>query len=259
MVLFATTNVDDVFVLLGFFSDPKFHPRQIVIGQYLGIAVLYGVSVLASLLALVVPAAYIGLLGLAPIYLGARSLYSVWRGDDNDADESDGHRKAASRSTGNILTVATVTIANGGDNISIYTPLFATRPAIDIAVIGLVFTVLTAVWCRAGHWLVHHPALGAPLRRYGHRVVPYVLIGLGLFILYEANTFSLLPGRLDGWYRPAVDHIFATCNRRRAIGNEESDQLCHFLRSPRTSERNSSQRVHQHCPRCSFAGARSVG
>lgn len=190
-VLFATTNVDDVFVLLGFFSDPEFHPRQIVIGQYLGIAVLYGVSVLASLLALVVPAAYIGLLGLAPIYLGARRLYSVWREGDNDEDESDEHTKA-SPSTGNILTVATVTIANGGDNIGIYTPLFAIRPAVDIAVIGLVFAVLTAVWCLAGHWLVHHPALGAPLRRYGRRVVPFVLIGLGFFILYEANTFSLL-------------------------------------------------------------------
>lgn len=190
--MFATTNVDDVFVLLGFFSDPKFRPRQIVIGQYLGIAALYAVSVLASLLSLVVPAAYIGLLGLAPVCLGARRLYWVWRGDDNDEDESDDHTRAGSRSAGNILTVASVTIANGGDNISIYTPLFATRPAIDTAVIGLVFAVLTAVWCLAGHWLVHHPALGAPIRRYGHRVVPFVLIGLGLFILYEANTFSLL-------------------------------------------------------------------
>lgn len=192
MVLFATTNVDDVFVLIGFFSDPKFHPRQIVIGQYIGIAALYGVSVLASLLSLVVPTAYIGLLGLAPIYLGVRGLYSIWGRDDNDEDALDGHRKAATSSTGNILTVATVTIANGGDNISIYTPLFATRPASDIAVIGLAFAVLTALWCLAGHWLVQHPASGAPIRRYGRRVVPFVMIGLGLFILYEADTFGLL-------------------------------------------------------------------
>lgn len=32
--VFATTNIDDVFILLGFFSDPKFKPRQIVLGHH---------------------------------------------------------------------------------------------------------------------------------------------------------------------------------------------------------------------------------
>jgi len=54
VVLFASTNVDDIFVLLGFFADPKFRGRQIVIGQYLGITALYGASVLASLISLVI-------------------------------------------------------------------------------------------------------------------------------------------------------------------------------------------------------------
>ena len=67
VVLFVSTNVDDVFVLLGFFSDPKFRPRQVVAGQYAGILALFSVSVAASLLSLVVPPAYIGLLGVAPV------------------------------------------------------------------------------------------------------------------------------------------------------------------------------------------------
>ena len=45
VVLFAWTNLDDLLVLLGFFSDPRFRPRHVVIGQYVGIVVLYGVSV----------------------------------------------------------------------------------------------------------------------------------------------------------------------------------------------------------------------
>ncbi len=65
--------------------------------------------------------------------------------------------------------MATATLANSGDNISIYTPLFATRSAPEIAVAGVVFAIMTAIWCLLGHWLVHHPALGAPIRRYGHR------------------------------------------------------------------------------------------
>ena len=85
-----------------------------------------------------------------------------------------------------------MTLANGGDNISIYTPLFAAHSGYDIAVIGVVFALMTLVWLWAAHWLTHHRTLGAPIRRYGHRVVPFVLIAIGILILHEAGTFELL-------------------------------------------------------------------
>lgn len=187
---FASTNIDDIFVLLGFFADPKFRLRQIVIGQYLGIAALYGVSAVASFLVLVIPAAYIGLLGLAPIYFGLKRLWEFWNGIET-GDNPEDHEKA-SVGHGNIVAVALVTIANGGDNISIYTPLFATRSAYEILTIGCIFAVLTAVWLWAAHSLVNHPKLGAPIRRHGHRVVPFILIALGILILYEAGTARLV-------------------------------------------------------------------
>lgn len=186
---FVSTNIDDIFVLLGFFADPKFRLRQIVIGQYLGIGALYGFSAIASLLVLVIPAAYIGLLGLAPIYFGLRRLWENWNGIET-RDDAEDHQKA-SAGHGNIVAVALVTIANGGDNISIYTPLFATRSAYEILTIGCIFAALTAVWLGAAHSLVNHPKLGAPIRRHGHRVVPFVLIALGILILYEAGTATL--------------------------------------------------------------------
>jgi cadmium resistance protein CadD (predicted permease) len=191
-VLFAWTNVDDLFVLLGFFSDPGFRARHVVIGQYAGITVLYGVSVLASLLSIVVPPAYIGLLGLAPIFMGFTKLYSLWRGAEASGDGRDAHANGSARAGRNILTVAMATVANSGDNISVYTPLFARRSALEVAVAGLVFAVMTALWCLLGHWLVHNPVLGAPIRRFGQRTVPFVLIGFGILILYEAGTFKLI-------------------------------------------------------------------
>ena len=51
-----------------------------------------------------------------------------------------------------------------------------------------IFAVMTAVWCAAGYWLVHHPVLGARIRQYGHVVLPFVLIGLGLHILKDAQV-----------------------------------------------------------------------
>ena len=71
---FIATNIDDIFVLMIFFSHPKYHSYNIIFGQYLGIATLVFISALGSLLALVVPSYIIGLLGIVPIAKGIMKL-----------------------------------------------------------------------------------------------------------------------------------------------------------------------------------------
>jgi cadmium resistance protein CadD (predicted permease) len=65
ILVFTSTNIDDLFLLLAFFSDPAFAPRQVIVGQYVGIATLVLASLICSLAALIVPSAYLGLLGLS--------------------------------------------------------------------------------------------------------------------------------------------------------------------------------------------------
>jgi cadmium resistance protein CadD (predicted permease) len=195
IALFASTNVDDILVLVGFFADPTFRNRDIVIGQYAGIAALFGVSVVASLLSLMIPRAYLGLLGFVAILIGAKKILDLRRGRDKTEESLEGHVK--SRANGRTATVALVTIANGGDNIGIYVPSFAIRSRYEIAMIALVFVLMTALWCFAAHFMVNHPRLGAPIRRYGHLVAPIVFIGLGILILQQAGSFGLLV-RHDG-------------------------------------------------------------
>ncbi len=112
ITLFASTNIDDVFVPIGFISDPRYRPRQIVVGQCLGIAALVLASLAGALLALVVPPARLGLLGLVPIALGLRRLLA--RRDDAEDEPATG-----TAAFGNALAVAGVTIANGGGNLGI--------------------------------------------------------------------------------------------------------------------------------------------
>jgi cadmium resistance protein CadD (predicted permease) len=187
-VVFAATDVDDLFLLVAFFADRRFRARDVVIGQFLGIGALYGASVAASAASLVAPLEYIGLLGLVPIAMGARQLLRLGRGESLDGDE----RPPESVGRWKVLSVAAVTIANGGDNVAVYTPLLAARTGAEIAAFGLVFAVLTALWCVAARWIVTHPALRASIERHGHRVVPIVLIALGVLILAEAGSYRLL-------------------------------------------------------------------
>lgn len=76
VVAFASTNIDDVFILVGFFADRNFRAHDVVLGQYMGISTLYLISALAALVSLVIPASYIGLLGLAPIAIGIKKAMS---------------------------------------------------------------------------------------------------------------------------------------------------------------------------------------
>jgi cadmium resistance protein CadD (predicted permease) len=187
MATFASTNVDDIFVLVGFFSMPGYRSSSIALGQYLGIGALVGVSLVCALATVAIPSQYIGVRGLAPIAIGARKLCTGWR--DRAAWKPDPAR-AAGR---DLLTVAGVTVANGGDNLGIYIPMFATSTELALTVTLVVFVVLTGVWCAVAHSLIRHPSLRTPLRRWGHRVLPFVLIGLGVYILWNgiASASSL--------------------------------------------------------------------
>jgi cadmium resistance protein CadD (predicted permease) len=192
IVLFASTNVDDVFVLVGFLAEKKIRTRDIVLGQYLGITTLFSASIAASLLSFVIPRAYIGLLGVIPVLIGGKKLFELYQQRDRTEETLERHSDA--NRSGRAATVALVTVANGGDNIGVYTPSFAIRSAHEIIVIALVFLVMTALWCVVAHAIVNHPKWGPPIRRFGNRVTPIVLIGLGLLILYQAVSSNCCSG-----------------------------------------------------------------
>jgi cadmium resistance protein CadD (predicted permease) len=182
ITLFASTNIDDLVVLIGFFADRRFRTRDIVAGQFAGVAALFLVSATGSLLSLVIPKTYLGLLGILPIVIGIRKLSDLRQ--DASAPETS--------SQGSVAGVTLVTIANGGDNIGIYIPAFAIHSAAEIGVIAIVFVAMTALWCMLAHWMVNHRRFGAPLRRYGHIFAPVVLIGLGIVIIYKAGAIGWL-------------------------------------------------------------------
>jgi cadmium resistance protein CadD (predicted permease) len=187
VVLFVSTDLDDLLVLLGFFSDPRFRARQIVAGQFVGIAALFAMSVVGSLLSLVLPPALLGFLGLVPIALGVKKAWELRTPPDPSTAASADH-PFEQWGLSNVASVFVVTLANGSDNLSVYVPLFAVRSGLDIAIIGMVFAMMTAVWLAFAYWLTQHRATGAYVRRYARLLMPFVLIALGVLILQTGSV-----------------------------------------------------------------------
>jgi cadmium resistance protein CadD (predicted permease) len=181
--------VDDIFVLVGFFADPRFRPKDVVTGQYVGITALFTLGLLGSLFALVISRPYIGLLGIVAITVGAKRLFDLYRNREVTQISLEHHD---TRQHTRVAAVAFFTLANGADNIAIYTPAFAIRSRFEVSMFAVIFAVMTGLWCLFAHWIVHHPTFGKPIRRFGHLVAPLVLIGIGLSIMHDAGSLGLL-------------------------------------------------------------------
>jgi cadmium resistance protein CadD (predicted permease) len=137
-------------------------------------ALLVVVSIVALLVSLILAPPFVGLLGVLPILIGVKKLFELRRASEIETRADD---PARGGSFGQIASVAVVTVANGGDNLGIYAALSATQSAPAIAVMVIVFAAMTALWITIAYRLVSHPMLGAPIRRYGHFAVPFMLMG----------------------------------------------------------------------------------
>lgn len=206
---FAATNIDDILVLMVFFAQVNqgFRPRHIVTGQYLGFILLLLLCLPGFFGGLVLPKSWIGLLGFLPMAIGVKHLLE-WNRDQLEiqtvsetntlTDQSEPSLKLpiAFAWMAHLLHpktyhVAAVTLANGGDNIGIYVPLFASSNLPGLVVMVSVFLCLVLVWCVIAYQLAQHRAIAPLLTRYAHRIVPFLLIGLGAYILIEHGSYGL--------------------------------------------------------------------
>ena len=192
---FTATNLDDIILLMLFFSQvgAAFHRRHIVTGQYLGFVALVLVSLPGFFSSFLLPRPWIGLLGIVPIVIGLSQFLPS--GEEETSDPSVAAIAPAVSSSWGLFSpqttsVAAITIANGGDNVGIYMPLFASADGLSLGVTLVVFFGLVGAWCYGAYRLARWGAIAPLLTQYGSAVVPFVLMGLGVLILVDSHTLE---------------------------------------------------------------------
>jgi len=171
---FAATNLDDIFLLTVFFAR-RVPTRRIVAGQYLGFAAIVAVSfALVWGVSLTIPGVWMRSLGILPLAIGVKELVRAHKIKSGDVG-----RPGDSLS---VFSIAAITLANGADNVGVYVPFFVASRT-HLRVVLVVYGLLVLVWCAVGKWLGRHAFILKSLARWGHWIVPLVLIGLGAYIL----------------------------------------------------------------------------
>ncbi|GAA0361598.1 hypothetical protein GCM10008932_12750 [Alkalibacterium iburiense] len=122
--VFVSTSIDYLFILIILFAQKNYGTQkgQIYTGQFLGTGILVGASLVAVYFVNFLPEQWmIGLLGFIPIYLGIR--FAII-GEEDEEEEEIIHKLEERGSNRLFWTVTLLTIASGGDNLSIYIPYF---------------------------------------------------------------------------------------------------------------------------------------
>jgi cadmium resistance protein CadD (predicted permease) len=183
IVLFASTNVDDLLLLLSCFADHTVPRSAIVCGQYIGVTFLVLGSLLLSEIAVILPPLSLRLLGVIPLAIGLSKVPALFGSGIGNKTEADPPSTRGRPMWG----IAALTVSSGGDNVGAYLPFFATHPPSARLVIIAVFLLMTGIWCIVARWLTRHRVFQPAIQRWGHRLLPVVLIVLGMRILFPAN------------------------------------------------------------------------
>ena len=207
IIAFTVTNIDDMMILLLLFSqiDSNFRKRHIFIGQYLGFFAIIMLSLPGFFGGLFIQREWLGLLGIIPIAIGMKQLINqqieTTESTEVQTVNPDFPRLLHPNPVfsfflsilhPNTYQVAAVTIANSGDNISVYIPLFAGQDFVSLGIIIAVFLAMVGVGCGIAYLLTSQVTIGYILSRYGRAMIPFILMALGLFIMYDRGTFKLL-------------------------------------------------------------------
>ena len=166
------------------------------------------ISCVGFIFKFIVPIEWIGITGILPIIIGIWHIIKSVRIKKNGIDNkmitlkeittkiSEEQYKKNTNIIRNIINlkisfVAMITFINGGDNIGVYTPLFATLDLYELILTIIIFLTILGVWCLIVILFLNNKYMSIMLKKYGDVCFPFVFILLGIYIILKCNTLSL--------------------------------------------------------------------
>ena len=180
---YLATNVDNVALLVALFS--RFRGRGVFVfaGHLVAVMTILITASLAGEAANLAGPRYLGYLGIVPVSLGSYWLYRSFRPASGATTEL---RAGAG---GKALTATALTLgANSVDTFMTLLVLFAdTRGELDRAIGCTVFAAAILLGLAAIR-IVRSPSIRPAIERFSARVAPFVMIGVGAYVLADTAT-----------------------------------------------------------------------
>ena len=134
------------------------------------------------------PAA-VGYLGLAPLSLGLYALYRQYRAVE---PEPGLERLEAGSDIGLGLASFSLMLGNSGDSLAVLLPLLAESSRESLLLIIATYLLAALAWAGLSIAIAGREALARRIERSGSKLVPWILILVGIYILLDTATDTLL-------------------------------------------------------------------
>jgi len=178
---FASTNMDNLLLLVGWQIGGGVSSRRLFAGYLLGMLGVLLIAVIIGLVGYLVPVHYLGYLGVVPVLLGVRLLLKQFRRGPGEAEP-------LASAMGGVLAVASTQLSNGVDTVLVFAPLLADSEIVFDLEIAALFVVLIVLWFLLARMLSGHVGRLPAIDRLGRWLAPLVMIGVGLYILSNTTT-----------------------------------------------------------------------
>lgn len=182
---FISTSIDNLFLLVTLSLHPKYGVAKVRQGYLLAVLVMIGICLLFAQGIQKLPVNLVPYIGLIPLGIG---LYELWQLFRRSKSTEVTNPDIKLKDGGSFLTIALIMITHSWDSVAVLAPLLSdTRPGlIGWMVVSIIAaaTILTFGAQKA----VGHPKTKSFLERYAPKALPFLLIGVGLYILTNTPT-----------------------------------------------------------------------
>ncbi len=173
---YAATNIDNLLIMASLGAG-RASRGQLVAGFIVASGAVLIVASMAMFIDRMMPAALLGYVGFVPLSIGAYLLLFADTQTEN----------TTSRAT-TWPAIAGVLVANSGDTVFALGPLFAESGSDARLGLSIGFALIATVWLVLILNVSQRVARSETLGRLGHRIAPWMMILVGLYILSDSVT-----------------------------------------------------------------------
>lgn len=184
-VAFLSTSIDNLFLLVTLSLHPKYGTGKVRAGYLLAIVLMLIICVILAQSAQLMPTYLIPYIGLVPLGIGTYELYQLLF---NREDTGKVAHEGLDAGKGTIWAIAIIMLTHSWDSIGVLAPLFADTRTSLIPWMAISVLVTGALLILTGQWAVSHPQIRKILAKIAPKILPFLLIGVGLYILTNTPT-----------------------------------------------------------------------
>ena len=187
---FIFTNLDNLVLLVVMLGSDAQSRAAVILGFLASAICVLCICAIGAVIGANLDPGLIGYMGLAPLLMGVYLLFKLFRGDKPDHPCEGDHNRGGQAA--GLLGSFLLMFSNSGDSVAIFFPLLAESGRDALLWIVSAFLLCALLWSVLAWRIADQPRIARRIEKVGEKLVPWVMIGAGLYILFDTGTDTLL-------------------------------------------------------------------